>query len=199
MVEPLAKISTKTQPTWASDRSSPSSASSVSSASMYNLDEHDTTPIVVFRNGEPNLRITNQHDLCQLLNPGKCTQPFPHICTGGTDQTSEHGYRRYRLTRKPIPRFAPSMEVKRHDCWFSDEKEEFKDEWIYDKSIATIRFPSNIWFGRMLGSFQELYILSPALGRPGSDTSSANSSSQISRSTTFDSDEMGVGADKNDD
>jgi len=88
------------------------------------------------------------------------------------------------------------MEVLSPDVWFDDEKEEFVNDWNRDHSIATIRFPANIWTSRLFGSYKELYILSPARGRPGSDLNSANSSYRFSRWGTPESEEAGSDAKK---
>lgn len=99
----------------------------------------------------------------------------------------EYGVRRYRLTRKEIPRFAFFMEIYRHDMWFDDEKEAFKQLKAanYNDSAATVKIPRDVWKRRLFGSYKELYILSPACGRPSIDLSSASSRYMDSKSSNF--------------
>lgn len=138
MTEPLAKINTtrRSSGTWRSDTSTTSST-----ASRYNLDEEDTSPILTYVYGG-DISTTSQKDLCDLL-----------------DHDMNH---RQRVTKKEIPRFATNLEVKRHDLWLGTEQDEYRNLPNYDSSLASIRLPSNVYWGRLLfGQYDNLYIVSP--------------------------------------
>lgn len=68
MIEPLARINTtrRSSGTWRSDTSTTSST-----ASRYNLDEEDTSPILTYVYGG-DISTTSQKDLCDLLDRMLC-------------------------------------------------------------------------------------------------------------------------------
>ncbi|KAF2157431.1 hypothetical protein K461DRAFT_273610 [Myriangium duriaei CBS 260.36] len=130
---PLSKISTSTQSTW-------KSTSSSSSASRYALDTDDHAPILVYR-WDGGIEKTSQQELATSL---------------------DRDHQRCRVTKKPIPRGASIVEVKRHDLYMPNEMELYKEFPNYNSSLASIKLPSNIYWNRYLfGSYDKLYIISP--------------------------------------
>lgn len=160
-----------------------SSTSSTSSASRYNLDEEDTSPILVFQLG-PDMRstrvhTTTQHDLCRSLD-------------------SDMKFDRCRVTKKDLPRFTPAVEILQHDLYFEHEKELYKQYPTYNSQLASINLPSNVFWGRsLLGSYPKLYIVSPDRSPASSDAGSAESR-KITPSSTWNSHDGAASAEKTD-
>ena len=104
----------------------------------------------------------------------------------------------FRVTKKPIPRFTSTIEVKRHDLYSEDEKEQYRRYPNYDSSLASIRLPSHVFWARsVMGSYTDLYILSPERSPGGSAASSAGSR-KISPASTWGSQAAESGAEKDD-
>ncbi|GAB7356967.1 hypothetical protein MBLNU459_g7807t1 [Dothideomycetes sp. NU459] len=156
MDDSLHKITTNTRRTWDSDASSGSST-----AIRYNLDEEDTSPILAYIYGG-DISTTSQKDLCDLL---------------------DNDTKKCRVTQKPIPRFASNIEVKRHDLYLPYEREEYSKYPNYDSSLASIRLPPNVYWGRLImGSYENLFIVSPETSPDNSEAGSQHSPSFASSS-----------------
>jgi len=95
-------------------------------------------------------------------------------------------YRNKRVTKKSIPRFTSNIEVKKHDLYNNTEQEEYKDYPNYNNSLAAIRIPLNVYLGRLVGNYSDLYIISPDRSPIGSE--SGGSSAQDSRKCSRDDD-----------
>ena len=164
MPEPLAKIKTNTQQTWQT-HSSNSSASSTSS--RYHLNEADNSPILVYKWGG-DVSTSSQEELCKELDEGMSKSQTP--ATRHTNSVhAVHNRGKSRVTKVPIPRFTSTLEVKRHNLYTLDEQQAYKDLPNYNTSLAAIRIPSNVFWGRMLrGTYSELFIVSPETSPEGS-------------------------------
>ena len=170
--------------------STTSPASSTGSASLFNLDEEDTTPILVFHLGPDfkttHVRTTSQHDLCHDLDSGNLslhTQPQDRCSHNATDMKFE----RWRVTKKPLPRFTPAVEVKQSDLYFEHEKDAYKQYPTYWTNLASISLPSKVfWSHSLFGSYPELYIVSRERS-PSSSEAGSVGSRKISPSSTWDS------------
>lgn len=160
----LAKITTNTQRTWQSDSSRSSTSSS---ASRYNLDDEDRSPVLVYELGQ-GIYTKSQQELCALI-----------------DEDPE--YRTKRVTKKTIPRFTGSIEVKQHDLYTPEERNEFKTYPNYNSFLAHVGLPRNIMLGRMLfSSYEDLYIISHETS-PDSSLSGGVDSRKPSPSSTLSS------------
>lgn len=166
MADTLTKINTETRQTWQSDSSHASST-----AIRYDLDEEDTSPILAYIYGG-DISTTSQKDLCELL-----------------DQDTK----RCRVTKKEIPRFASNLEVKRHDLYTASEQKEYRKYPNYDSSLASIRLPSNVYWGRLFGGYENLFIVSPETSPENSEAGSQDSR-RWSPSSTFSGPDTEVGA-----
>ncbi|KAL1311551.1 hypothetical protein AAFC00_001670 [Neodothiora populina] len=155
MTDALHSIDTDTDAqrstgTWKSDASTTSST-----AMRYDLDEEDTTPILKYTYGG-DISTTSQKDLCQEL-----------------DNDTTHA-QHSRVTKKQIPRFASSLEVKRHDLYLPSERLEYSKYPNYDSSLAEIRLPSSVYWNRLLfGRYDSLYIVSPETSPENSEAGSS--------------------------
>jgi len=130
------------------------SSGSSSSAERYQLDEFDTTPILLYKY-RGGLCTTSQKDLCAALDK------------------DEH----LRCTRKPVPRYCSYLDIKRHDLFLPEEKAEYASKPNYDSSLAAIKIPMGPYFGRIfMGTYDNLYIVSPECATSGSPTDSMKSS-----------------------
>lgn len=80
MEKPSGDISSSSQKFRQSDDSSPSSTRAITAASLYNPNEDDSTPILLYRQGKGSLRKVTQRELCELLDDGTFSDlaPFPH-------------------------------------------------------------------------------------------------------------------------
>lgn len=176
MDDSLHKISTGPRRTGTDDTGS-------TTAFRYNLDEEDSSPILAYIYGG-DISTTSQKDLCELLDskcfalPSTCDRILTSDCA--IDDT-----KRCRVTRKPIPRFASNLEVKRHDLYLPYERDEYSKLPNYDSSLASIRLPPNVYWGRLLmGSYGDLFIVSPETSPDNSEAGSQNSPSSASSQDT---------------
>ena len=136
------------------------STSSSSSAEKYRLDEFDESPILLYQY-RGGLQTSSQKELCAWLDKGassprkNCTSHRPCRSNDPIDES-------LRVTKKPIPRYTSYVDVKRHDLYLPDEKERFADFPNFDSNLASVKVPSSAYWGRLiLGSYQDLYIVSP--------------------------------------
>jgi len=164
---------------------SDSTHTSTSSASeKYRLDEHDESPILLYKY-RGGLQTSSQKDLCTWLDKGKRHTP--------TSTTSKHiantclvddNFEKHRVTRKPIPRYTSYVDVKRHDLYMPEEKASYEKFPNYDSSLASVKIPSIPYWSRMfLGRYPELYIVS-AESSPSSSVASG-STRNVSPTSTF--------------
>jgi hypothetical protein len=164
---------------------SDSTHTSTSSASeKYRLDEHDETPILLYKY-RGGLQTSSQKDLCSWLDKGKppsFTSPtYIHI----TNTCSiDENFEKHRVTRKPIPRYTSYVDVKRHDLYMPEEKASYERFPNYDSSLASVKIPSVPYWSRIfLGSYPELYIVSTE-SSPSSSVASG-STRNVSPTSTF--------------
>lgn len=191
----LSQIVTNTQRTWQSD----GSRSSTSSASRYDLDDEDTSPIVVYQWGASDIATSSQKELSQRIGSGMFTKPQAAftIWISSADSTEiDPKCQRSRVTRMAIPRIASKIELKRCHLFLPEEKEEFRKYPNFDSPLAEIRLPSNVFWSRMMfNTYQELFIISPETSPEGS-IKSTDSSTKISPSSTWSNEDASTGADK---
>lgn len=164
---------------------SDSTHTSTSSASeKYRLDEHDETPILLYKY-RGGLQTSSQKDLCSWLDKGKPLSSIPPINTHPTNTSStDDNFEKHRVTRKPIPRYTSYVDVKRHDLYMPEEKASYEKFPNYDSSLASVKIPSIPYWSRMfLGRYPELYIVS-AESSPSSSVASG-STREISPTSTF--------------
>ncbi|KAK5716908.1 hypothetical protein LTR17_009372 [Elasticomyces elasticus] len=116
-----------------------STHSSSHSAERYRLDEFDSRPVLCYKY-RGKLETSSQKDICARLDKDE----------------------NLRCTRLQIPRGASYLEVKRHDLYLPEEKEQYEDFPNYDSSLASIKVPLLAYLSRMVfGNYDELYIVSP--------------------------------------
>ncbi|TKA30311.1 hypothetical protein B0A50_02538 [Salinomyces thailandicus] len=116
-----------------------STHSSTSSAERYRLDESNNRPILIYKY-RGRLQTSSQKDLCAWLDKDE----------------------NLRCTKKAIPRGSSYLDVKRHDLYLPDEKDAYSSYPNFDSSLAAIKVPSLAYWSRMfLGTYDELYIVSP--------------------------------------
>ncbi|TKA67378.1 hypothetical protein B0A55_08750 [Friedmanniomyces simplex] len=116
-----------------------STHSSSSSAERYRLDEFDSRPVLCYKY-RGKLETSSQRDLCARLDKDD----------------------NLRCTRKLIPRGTSFIDVKRHDLYLPEEKQQYGDFPNYDSSLASIKVPLLAYLSRMVfGNYDELYIVSP--------------------------------------
>ena len=160
-----------------------STHSSSSSAERYRLDEFDDTPVLLYKY-RVGLATSSQKDLCALLDKGTSALPSAPILSCLRTLTDEPGRtdESLRVTKKSIPRYTSYIDVKRHDLFLPEEKEEFCSLPNYDSSLASIKIPTLQYLSRVVfGNYDSLYIVSPET----SPTSSvASSDSRRSSPTT---------------
>ncbi|EGP86407.1 unnamed protein product [Zymoseptoria tritici ST99CH_1A5] len=115
------------------------SSTSSASAERYQLDQEDTNPILLYTY-RGKLETSSQKDLCARLDKDE----------------------KLRATRKQIPRATSYLDVRRHDLYLPDEKQQYADLPNYDSSLASVKIPSLAYWSRMiLGNYQDLFIVSP--------------------------------------
>jgi hypothetical protein len=164
---------------------SDSTHTSTSSASeKYRLDEHDETPILLYKY-RGGLQTSSQKDLCTWLDKGKPLSftSFTYKNLADTRLTDDN-FEKHRVTRKPIPRYTSYVDVKRHDLYMPEEKASYEKFPNYDSSLASVKIPSIPYWSRMfLGRYPELYIVSTE-SSPSSSIASG-STRNVSPTSTF--------------
>lgn len=66
--------------------------------------------------------------------------------------------------------------MKRHDLYLPYERDEYSKYPNYDSSLASIRLPPNVYWGRLLmGSYEDLFIVSPETTPDNSESGSQRS------------------------
>ncbi|KAM3414016.1 hypothetical protein BST61_g10678 [Cercospora zeina] len=114
-------------------------SSTSTSASRYDLDEEDTSPILLYRY-RGGLETSSQKDLCAWLDKDE----------------------NFRVTKKEIPRLSSYVEVKRHDLFLPNEQREYRNTPNYDSNLASVKIPAMAYWSRLiLGGYENLYIVSP--------------------------------------
>lgn len=114
-----------------------------------------------------------------------------------TSALDDSDHRRQRVTKKEIPRFASNLEVKRHDLYLPTEQDAYRKYPNYDSSLASIRLPSNVYWGRILfGQYDNLFIISPETSPGNSEAGSGRSNSPESSFSLADSQDVVGGADR---
>jgi hypothetical protein len=159
-------------------------STSSSASEKYRLDEHDETPILLYKY-RGGLQTSSQKDLCTWLDKGKppfhASQTFPRPTNA---PSPDENFEKHRVTRKPIPRYTSYVDVKRHDLYMPEEKASYEKFPNYDSSLASIKIPSIPYWSRMfLGRYPELYIVSTE-SSPSSSVASG-STRNVSPTSTF--------------
>lgn len=137
-----------------------SDSTSSSSAEKYRLDEFDDSPILLYKY-RGGLQTSSQKDLCAWLDKGEsCSIQRP--VQSRFASTNVRLDESLRVTKKPIPRYTSYLDVKRHDLYLPEEKEQYADFPNFDSNLASIKVPSSAYWSRLfLGNYQDLYIVSP--------------------------------------
>jgi len=155
-IKSLARHGTPKTATGLTDSSHSSSSSS--SAERYRLDEFDTAPILLYKY-RGGLCTTSQKDLCAALDK------------------DEH----LRCTRKPVPRYCSYLDIKRHDMYLPEEKEQYASFPNYDASLAAVKIPMTAYLSRIfMGTYDNLYIVSPENAQNSSSPTDSMKSSTAS-------------------
>ncbi|KAF2173587.1 hypothetical protein M409DRAFT_61934 [Zasmidium cellare ATCC 36951] len=137
-----------------------STHSSTSSAERYRLDEFDTNPILLYKY-RGGLQTSSQKDLCAWLDKDE----------------------NFRVTKKSIPRLCSYIDVKRHDLYLPEEKEQYSSLPNFDSSLASVKIPSQAYWSRLfLGGYDNLFIVSPETS-PNSSVASGDSKRSSPTST----------------
>jgi hypothetical protein len=147
-------------PTLENHQTGLSDSTSSSSAEKYRLDEFDDSPILLYKY-RGGLQTSSQKDLCAWLDKGEsCSIQRPvRTCFA---IANFHPDESLRVTKKPIPRYTSYVDVKRHDLYLPEEKEQYADFPNFDSNLASIKVPSLAYWSRLLlGNYQDLYIVSP--------------------------------------
>ncbi|OAL44803.1 hypothetical protein IQ07DRAFT_592082 [Pyrenochaeta sp. DS3sAY3a] len=114
------------------------------SSALFDLDENDRKSILVYkyRSGAQGLQVTTEKDLTAELDKNP-DLPF------------------WRVTKKPIPRGAGRVEILAEDLMMPDEREKYRNKPTLKSSVANVGLPTMAYWKRvMLGSYQDLYIVS---------------------------------------
>lgn len=157
-----------------------STHSSTSSAERYRLDEFDANPILLYKY-RGGLKTSSQKDLCAWLDKGMqiarlLLRDCPADVFGATDEN-------FRVTKKSIPRLCSYVDVKRHDLYLPEEKEQYSSLPNFDSSLASVKIPSQAYWSRLfLGGYDNLFIVSPETS-PASSTASGDSKRSSPTST----------------
>ena len=150
---------------------STSGSESSKASSLFDLDEHGTKPILVYkyRSGAKGLEVKNERDLCSELDNDP-SLPF------------------LRVTKKPIPRGNSRLDILNEDLLAPSEREKYAEKPTLKASVANVGLPSLAkWKHMLLGSYEELYIVS-RLHTPSPEASKNNSpesSQHVSPAGTF--------------
>lgn len=157
-----------------------STHSSTSSASRYRLDEYDTNPILLYKY-RGGLQTSSQKDLCAWLDKGMETAIlFSHDCPADVFCATDENF---RVTKKQIPRLCSYVDVKRHDLYLPEEKEQYSNLPNFESSLASVKIPSQAYWSRLfLGGYDNLYIVSPETS-PASSVASGESKRSSPTST----------------
>jgi len=158
-----------------------STHSSSSSAERYRLDAFDSRPVLCYRY-RGKLQTTSPKEICEILDKGKLVD-YSHVIRTPANiavSTDEN----LRCTKKQIPRGTSYIEVKRHDLYLAEEKEQYETFPNYNSSLASIKVPLLAYLSRMLfGSYDELYIVSPETSP--SSSIAGDDSRRVSPSSTW--------------
>lgn len=110
--------------------------------------------------------------------PTHLTKPHD-ILADVTRATDEN----FRVTKKQIPRLCSYVDVKRHDLYLPEEKEQYSNLPNFDSSLASVKIPSQAYWSRLfLGSYDNLYIVSTET-TPNSSIASGDSKRSSPTST----------------
>lgn len=98
-----------------------------------------------------------------------------------------------RVTRKPIPRGYSRLDILGEDLMLPEERDKYAEKPTLKASIANVGLPKLAkWKHMILGSYDDLYIVSRSHSPTPSPTSSKNpspeSSQHVSPATTFPTD-----------
>ncbi|KAK5115694.1 hypothetical protein LTR62_000783 [Meristemomyces frigidus] len=141
------------------------SSTTTSSAERYRLDDTDSRPVLLYRY-RGKLTTSSQREICAELD--KDTLP-PLRCTS-----------------IPIPRGTSYLEIKRHDLYLPEEKDDFAQYPNFDASLAAVKVPLLPYLSRLLlGSYDELYIVSPETTPSGSLAGSQEGSRRLSPTASW--------------
>lgn len=103
------------------------------------------------------------------------------------DHASCHSDERHRVTRKHIPRGTSHVEVWRHDLYLPEEKDMYAKTANYFSSLACVRVPSLAYWTRLfMGSYDELFIVSPESTPTSSIADGDSESRRTSPTQTWD-------------
>lgn len=91
----------------------------------------------------------------------------------------------HRVTRKPLPRYASYLDIKRHDLFLPSERTAYADLPNYDASLASVKVPMGAYLSRILGrgSYEDLFIVSPENSDSDASQVSGGTSPVENRST----------------
>jgi hypothetical protein len=101
------------------------------------------------------------HDISEFSTAHLSTASLARDCSlvltnGSTDE-------RLRVTKKSIPRATSFVDIKRHDLYLEEEKEQYAKLPNFDSNLASIKVPSIPYWSRLLlGNYETLYIVSPS-------------------------------------
>lgn len=136
-----------------------SDSTSSISAEKFRLDEADDTPILLYKY-RGGLSTSSQKKLCSWLDKG---ESLSILRSARAQQlTPRRLDESLRVTKKAIPRYTSYVDVKRHDLYTSEEKEQYAEFPNFDSNLASVKIPSSAYWSRLiLGNYQNLYIISP--------------------------------------
>lgn len=144
---------------------STSGTASSKASSLFDLDDNSTKRILVYRYrmGASGLDITTERELCQNLDKDP-DLPF------------------MRVTRKPIPRGNSRLDIVGMDLLLPEERAQYADKITLKASVANVGLPTIAkWKHMILGTYDDLYIVSRSHTPTPSPTSSKNSSPESSQ------------------
>ncbi len=172
---------------------STSGTTSSKASSLFDLDEHGSKPILVYkyRSGAKGLEVKTEKSLCVELDkgelPGASLGPFSTNSSCSTDPSLPF----IRVTKKSIPRGNSRLEILGEDLMMPEERKMYAEKPTLKACVANVGLPSLAkWKHMILGTYEDLYIVSRSV-TPSPESSKANSpesSQHVSPSSAFASD-----------
>ncbi|KAF2847349.1 hypothetical protein T440DRAFT_403611 [Plenodomus tracheiphilus IPT5] len=151
---------------------STSGTSSSKASSLFDLDENGHKSILVYkyRSGAKGLEVKTERALCEELDRDP-SLPF------------------MRVTKKPIPRGNSRLDILSGDLMLPEERKLYGDKPTLSASVANVGLPKLAkWKHMILGSYDDLYIVSRSHSPAPSPETSPESSQHVSPATTFPTD-----------
>jgi len=137
---------------------STSGTASSKASSLFDLDEHGSKPILVykFRSGAKGLEVKTEKTLCVELDKDP-SLPF------------------IRVTKKPIPRGNSRLEILGEDLMMPEERKMYAEKPTLKSCVANVGLPTLAkWKHMILGTYEDLYIVSRSV-TPSPESSKTNS------------------------